>query len=75
MVRQALGETVHGVEGVARKRRRHDPLVMRLVQRLVYLRMVQTPVDPVDEEIREADKEGELQKIVESKRCIGGCIV
>ena len=75
MVRQTLGETVHGMEGVARKRRRHDPLVVRLVQRLVYLWMVQTPVDPVDEEIGVADKEGELQKIVKSKRCVGGCIV
>ena len=60
---------------MARKGGRHDPLVMGLMQRLVYLRMVQAPVDPIDEEIGEADKEGKLQKVVESKRRIRGCIV
>lgn len=75
MIRQTLCEAIHGVEGVARKWRRHDPLVVGFVQRLIYHRMVQAPVDPVYEEIGEADKEGELQKVVESKRCIGGYIV
>ena len=75
MIRHTLRETVHGVEGVTRKRRRHDPLVMGLMQRPVYLRMVQSPMDPVDEQIREADKEGKLQEVVQSKRCVGGGVV
>lgn len=43
-----LREAIHGVEGVACVRCRHNPFVMRFMQRLVDLGMMQTPVDPVD---------------------------
>lgn len=75
MVGHTLREPVYGVEGVARKWRRYDPLVMGLMQRFVQLGMMQAAVDPVDEEIGEADEKGELQEVVESKRCIRGCVV
>lgn len=32
-------------------------------------------MDPVDEEIGEADEEGELQDVVEGEGCVGGAIV
>ena len=49
--------------------------MMRLVQRLVDHRIVQSPVDPIDAQIREADEEGELKEIVQSEGSIRGCIV
>lgn len=67
MIRYTLGEPVHRVEGMTRVRRGHDPFVMRLVQGLVYLRMVQSSVDPVDAQISEADEQRKLKVVVESK--------
>ena len=67
MVGYTLRETIHGVEGVAGVRCRHDPLVMRFMQRLVDLGMMQTPVDPVDAQIRKGNEQWELQEVVESK--------
>ena len=61
MVGQGLGEAVERVEGVAGKRRRHDPLVVRLVDVLVDERVVQASVDPVDAEVGEEQEERELQ--------------
>lgn len=52
------------MESVRGERRGHDPLVVRLVQLLVEHRVVQGTVDPVDEEVGEADEEGELEKQV-----------
>lgn len=46
------------------ERRGHNPLVVRLVQLLVEPGVVQSAVDPVNEEIGEADEEGELEKQV-----------
>lgn len=43
-----LREAIHRVEGVAGVRCRHYPPVMRFVQCLINLGMMQTPVDPVD---------------------------
>ena len=45
---------------MARIRRRHDPLVVRLMKDLVHPRTMQTPVDPIYEEIREGDEEWNL---------------
>lgn len=68
VVRQRLRPAVHRVEGVRCVRRRHDPFVVRLVQGFVQARMVQAAVNPVDEEIGEEDKEGELQVVVQGER-------
>ena len=75
MIRYTLGKAVQRMESVARIRSGHNPLMMRFMQRLVDHRMVQTPVDPVDEEVREADEKGELDNIVERERCVRGRIV
>ena len=75
MIRHTLRESIQWMKSVARVRRRHDPLVMRFVQRLVYQRMVQSAVDPVDEEIGEANEERELEDVVEREGRIRGAIV
>lgn len=59
-----LSKSVEGVESVGCVRGGHDPFVMGLVQSLVYRRVVQTPVNPVNEEVGEQDEEGELECIV-----------
>ena len=68
MVRHTLREAVQRVESVACVGGGHDPFVMWFMQGLVYLWMVQAPVDPVNQEIREADEEWELEIIVEVER-------
>lgn len=68
MVGHGLGETVERVEGVGGEGGGHNPLVVRLVQTLVDERMVQPTVDPVDAEIGEHDKEGELEPVVGRER-------
>lgn len=64
VVRQRLSVAVERVESVRGERRGHDPLVVRLVQLLVNHGVVQAAVNPVDEEVGEADEEGELEKQV-----------
>lgn len=70
MVWHTLSKPIQRVEGMAGIRSRHDPLVMGLVQCLVNLGMVQTPVDPINAQIGEADKQRELQDVVESEGSI-----
>ncbi len=70
-----LRETIHGVEGVAGVRCRHDPLVMRFVQGPVNFGMMQPPVDPVYAQIGEGNEQWKLKKIVKSKWSIGRSIV
>ncbi len=53
----------------------HDPLVMGLVQRLVDFRMVQAPVNPVDAQVRKADKQGELHNVVQRKGSIRRSVI
>src|SRR2546421_11821408 len=55
MVWQALGKAVQRVKGVARKRGRHYPFVVRFMKRLVDSGVMQTTVDPVDEEVGEEE--------------------
>lgn len=38
----------------------HDPLVMGFMECLVDLRVVQAPVNPVNEEVGKSDEKGEL---------------
>lgn len=68
VIRKALGPTVNGVKGVGGKGARHNPLVMGLVQFLVHKRIVEAPMDPVDAEIGESDKEWELQNAIVRER-------
>lgn len=75
MVRYALGETVDGVESVAGVWSRHYPFVVRFVQGLVYPRVVQATVDPIDEEVCKANEERELEDVVEPERCLSRRIV
>ena len=75
VVRHTLGPAVKWVESVRGVGTGHDPLVVRLVQGLVDAGVVQTTVDPVDEEIGEADEEGELDEAVEGERLFRGGVV
>lgn len=75
VVRQRLRPPVHRVEGVRRERRRHDPLVVRLVQVLVHARVVQAPVDQVDHGVGEEDEEGVLQPLVPLAGALRGRVV
>ncbi|KAB8349513.1 hypothetical protein FH972_023539 [Carpinus fangiana] len=75
VVGDALGEAVERVEGVAGKGGRHYPLVVGLVQVLVDAWVVQAAVDPVDEEVGEADEEGDLQDVVPQAWAVGGAAV
>ena len=67
VVRYTLRKPIQRVEGVASVWCWHDPFVVRFVQLPVNHRMMQTPVDPVDAEIREKYEQWELNKVVESK--------
>lgn len=75
MIWYALRETVNGVESMACKRRRHDPLVVRLVQCLVYRRVVEASVDPVDEHIRKGNEQGELEEVVPQSGAVGSGVI
>jgi len=75
VVGDGLREAVERVEGVRGERRRHDPLVVRLVQGLVDGRVVQAAVDQVDEEVGEEEEERELQDVVPEPRPVGGRVV
>lgn len=75
MVGQSLCIAVHGMKSVRGEGRGHNPLVVRLVQRLVYALVVQTPVDPVDKEVGKADKEWELQPVIPRSWSLLCCIV
>lgn len=75
VVRHALGEPVHRMKRVACERRGHDPFVMRLVKPLVHGRVVQGSMDPVYEEVRKGDEEGELEEIVQGERGAGRSFV
>ena len=64
VVRHALAETVHRVEGVAGVGCRHDPFVVRFVQGFVDVGVVQATMDPVDAAVGEQEEERELEVVV-----------
>ena len=64
VVGRALKEAIDRVEGYGSVRRRHDPLVVRLVQGLVHGWVVQAAVDEVDEAVGEEEEERELEHVV-----------
>lgn len=71
----ALRKAIQWMERMACVRGGHDPFVMRFVQSLVNQRVVQPPMDPIDEEIGEEDEEGELNDVVERERSVRGRVV
>ncbi len=75
MVRDTLSKPVQRMKRMARIRRRHNPLVVRLVQNFVHPRMMQTSVDPIYEEIGKGDKEWDLYIIVEGKGSVRRSVV
>jgi len=60
---------------MARERRGHNPFMMRFMQPLVYERVVQPPMNPIDEKVGEQDEEGELNDVVEQERSVRGRVV
>lgn len=70
MIRHRLKEPVDWMERVRGERCWHDPLVVRLVKCLVYRRMVEAPMNEVDQEIGEEQEEGELDPVVQWERRI-----
>lgn len=75
VVGHTLRPSIQRVESMRGVRARHDPLVVRLVQRLVHARVVQATVDPVDAKIGERDEQRELEKTVELERLLRERIV
>lgn len=70
VVGHTLGPAIDGVKRVGRKRTRHNPLVVRLVQGLVDEGMMQAAVDPVDKKIGKGDEQRELKNTVVGKRLL-----
>lgn len=75
VVGERLREPVDGVEGVRGEGRRHDPLVVRLVQVLVDQGVVQAAVDQVDQGVGEDEEARELQELVPHAGAVGRRIV
>lgn len=75
VVRNGLREAVEWVESMRRKWSRHNPLMMRLMQRLIDLWVVQAAVNEVDEEVGKEEKEWELEPLVPCSWALGGGVV
>lgn len=75
MIWHTLRPAVNCMESMARIRTWHNPFVVSLVQLFVDKRVVQSAVDPVDEEICEEEEKRELQIVVQRKWRLSGCIV
>lgn len=75
VIRYTLSKTIYGMESMAGKRRWNHPLMMCFVQSLVDQRMVEAPVNPVDQEIGKSYEERELDVIIPSTRSFARAIV
>ena len=75
MVGEALSVAIERVECVRGVGRRHDPLVVRLVEALVDERVMQSAVDPVNAEVGEHEEEGELHDVVPHARGVFETVV
>lgn len=75
VVRHALGPAVKRVKGVGSEGRGHNPLVVWLVESAVNARVVQSSVNPVDEEVGEKDEDGELEDAVVGEGLLGDGVV
>lgn len=60
---------------MASKGRRHDPLVVKLVQVLVDQAVVKPAMSPVDAEVGEKEEERELEEVVPEPGTIFGGVV
>ena len=70
-----LSESIQRMKRMARVWRGHYPLVVRLMQSLVNLRVVQTSVDPIYEKVGEGHEKGDLYVIVKGEGGVGRSIV
>lgn len=70
-----LRKAVEWMEGMRREWSRHDPLVVWLVEMLVDARMMESSVDPVDEEVGEQQEHWELDDVVPPARTLLGGVV
>lgn len=75
MIRQRLSPPIQRVKRITRKRRRHNPLVVRLMAPLVYRRVMETSMDPVDTRISEEDEKRVLEEAVAPEWGLGGEVV
>lgn len=75
VIRYRLQETINRMESMRCERRRHDPLVMRLVKCLVHRWVVESTVDEIDEHIGEQQEEWELDNVVQPERRLVGVVV
>lgn len=74
VVRHRLCIAIKRVEGVRCEWSRHDPLVVRLVESLVDRTVMQTAVNPVDQEIGKGDEEWELEQSVPASQRPSGTL-
>ena len=65
MIGNGLGEPVQWMKSMRSVGCWHDPFVVWFVERLVDERVMQATVNPVDAEVGEEDKEGELDDVVQ----------
>lgn len=71
----ALRETIHGMESMARVRRRNDPLVMGLMERFVDQFVVKASMDEVDAKIGEEEEQWNLRPVVPNTGALGCRII
>lgn len=70
MIRYGLCEPIERVKCVAGVGSRHDPSVVWFVEGLVDHGVMQTPVNPVYQEVGEEDEDRELKVVVEWERSV-----
>lgn len=75
MIGYTLRKSVEWMKRMASVRCGHDPLMVRFVKSFVDFRMMQAPVDPIDEKIGEQDEERELEIVVQAERGIGRGVI
>ena len=64
MIGKRLQEPINWMESHSGIRSRHDPFMMRLVQVLIYARMMQATMNEVYAEVGEEQEERELSEVV-----------
>lgn len=75
VVRHTLRPTIEWMKSVRCERGGHNPFMMWFVQGSVDQRMMQTAMNPVDEEVGEQDEKWKLNKVVKRERSISGIVV
>ena len=67
MVRHTLSKPVQRMKRMAGIRCGHDPLVVWLVENSVHFRVMQTPVNPIYEEVGKGNEERNLEVVVQGE--------